>query len=226
MARAVALGTLVARAQARADRQEDGSIATTEWKGYISELYAELHKLVRAARYFETEATITATGASGYALPADHLETIGIDYVDSGGRRRALRPVPALERPRYAGLTGDAFGFALEASNVVFYGNPSSGTYKHLYIPQPTDYSGSADSTSVDVINIDGEKFILWGVASIAQHKSDANQQRALAERDKAERELQAWAAERMLDNPRRVEADPYGAARDDADWWPRRSWP
>lgn len=221
MARSVALGTLVTRARQRADREEDGSISTNEWKSYISELYAELHKTVRAARYFETEATITATGASSYALPSDHLETITIDLVATDGTRRCLTPLLALERPRYTGLTGTAYKYALEGSNVVLYPNPSSGTYKHLYVPQPTDYSGSADSTTVDVINIDGEKFILWGVASIAQHKSDANQQRAIMERDKALSELQAWAAERMLDNPKRFEKGPY-----DDSYAPWSPWP
>lgn len=225
MARSVALGTLVARAQQRAGLEGDGSLATTEWKGLISELYAELHRTVRVARYFETEATVTATGAASYALPSDHLETIGVDLVyTSGTARRALRPLPALERPRYVGLTGEAFLYALEAANLVLYPNPGSGTYKHLYIPQPTDYSGSADSTSIDVINIDGEKFILWGVASIAQHKSDASQQRAIAERDKAEQALMAWAAERMLDNPMRVDTGSR-MPLDEGDWPPRRYW-
>lgn len=226
MARSVALGTLVSRAQQRSDRESDNQLSTNEWKSLISELYAELHRIVRTARYFETEATITATGASGYALPSDHLETIGIDFVyASDGQRRQLTQVPALEKPRWTGLTGEAFHFALEGSNVVLYPNPSSGTYKHLYIPQPTDFSSSADSTSVDVINIDGEKFILWGAASIALHKSESMQQRAIAERDRAMGELQAWAAERVLDNPQRVDVTPLPFYPDEADWYWRRGY-
>lgn len=231
MALSVTLGTLVTRCKQRSDQEgTDGHIgdANNEWKSLVSEVYGELHGAVSdaGARYFETEATITATGDASYALPASHLSTIGIDYVvDTAGRRRDLAELMVQEQVHFAGETGEAYLFTLSGSNIVFYPKPSSGTYKHLYIPQPTDYSTAADATGVDCINNDGMAFIIWGVASIALHKGEANQQRAMLERDAAKERLVMWAINRAMTMPkRRVVTDWDQAQRfDPADWrWSR----
>jgi phosphatidylserine/phosphatidylglycerophosphate/cardiolipin synthase-like enzyme len=66
--------TLIARCKRRAGLVGDNSIPDTDWQEAISEMYGELHGIVADAggRYYETEASITATGASSYALPTDH----------------------------------------------------------------------------------------------------------------------------------------------------------
>jgi len=210
MAKNVFLGSLKTRARQRGVAEGDGSIDPIELAALISEYYSELHALVsdKGARYFETEATITANGASGYALPSDHLATIGVDMVLSGTtgpRRPVWGPVGPADRTYLVGLNtgGPAYFWAEEGANLVLYPTPSAGTYKHLYVPQPTDYSTSADATSIDVINIYGERLILWGVASVIQHKGSASQQRAVDEYKRAHDELEYWACQRSLGQPR-----------------------
>lgn len=225
MALSITLGTLVTRCLQRSDKVSDPQVDAPEVKSLISELYGELHALVteKGARYFETEATITANGsAGGYALPANHLSTVGVDYqVDAAGRRQQLRRLTATRRYQLAGLTGQAYRYALEAANIVLYPNPASGTYRHLYVPQPTDYASSSDGTSVDVINIYGQKFIVWGVASILLHKGESNQIRAVDERDRARAELEYWATLRALHdpNPRLADDDEEDDLIDAGDW-------
>jgi len=222
------LGTLVTRCRQRFSAGDGDVLEDPEVKGLISEYYGELHALTveKGARCFEAEATITATGASGYALPFDHLTTIGVDAVLSGTtgpRRPVWGPIMATERVRLVGRTGPAFYWAEEGANIALYPIPSDGTYKHLYVPQPTDYSAASDATSVDLLNIYGLKFIVWGVASVALHKSESAQQRAVDEYEKAKAQVEYWACQRALVQPSyRVPEDMPGGSLgfpDPADW-------
>ena len=207
MARLVTLGTLVTRAQQRWGAEGDAQLDVTEVKALISEYYGELHALVSntGARYFETEATLDL---NSLALPSDHLSTIGVDLVLSGStgpRRPVWGPIGPADRSYLIGLStgGPAYFWAEEGTNIALYPTPTSGTYKHLYVPQPTDLSSAADATSVDVINIYGERLLLWGVASVAQHKGSVSQARAVDEHAKASAELEYWACQRAMGQPR-----------------------
>jgi len=216
MARAFTLGTLVQRCQQRASTQaDDQSIDPPEWKALISEYYGEVHALLveKGYRHFETEATITATGAASYPLPADWLSTLTVEFVLSGTtgpRRPVYGPIAVQERVQVIGLTGSsAECYALEGSNLALYPAPASGTYKHLYIPQPVDLSTSLDSTVVDLVNVYGERLVIWGVASVALHKGSASQARAVDEHKRATDQLEYWATLRALTQPgRRVQED------------------
>jgi hypothetical protein len=217
MALSFTLGALVDRCQKRYTGQGDELLDAPELKELIFEYYGEMHALVveKGARHFEAEDTITATGAATYALPANHLTTVGVDHILSGttGPRRAVHgPIAAQERARLMSLvsvTGAARYFGLEGPNIALYPVPSSGTYKHLYVPQPVDLSTAADSTSVDLINIYGYRLVLWGVASVAQHKGSASQQRAVDEHKRASDQLEYWACQRALLQPSyRVQED------------------
>lgn len=217
MALSLTLDTLVTRTKQRANKVGDEQIETAEWKELISEVYGELHGAVSevGARYFETE---TSINLSTFALPTDHLSTIGVDFVyDVAGRRRPLVELMVQETPLVAGVTGEAYLFALAGATVKLYPTPSTGTYKHLYVPQPTDYSSASGSTSVDLINNDGLQFVLWGVAAIALHRSESAQQAAMLARDAAKERLVTWAINRALTMPRRrvitdidLRRDPY----------------
>lgn len=207
MALSLTLGTLISRCQQRSRKENDESIPTAEWKSLISEIYGELHGAVAktGARYFETEATITATGAASYALPTDHLSTVGVDLVvDASGRRIELAELQVQERIAYAGVTGTARLFHFSGTNVVLAPNPSTGTYKHIYVPQPTDLSDANVSTSVDLISVYGLKFVVWGVTALALHKEESDQRTAFGQRDQALEEVVSWAVDRALTMPRR----------------------
>jgi hypothetical protein len=223
MARTVTLGTLVSRCQARADKEGDSHVPSTEWKALISEIYGQLHSLVTecGARCFESEQTVVANGAANYALNSDHLSTVGVDFVlDAAGRRRPLTKAEQAERTFYIGQTGEAYVYEVIGTNLVLYPKPSSGSYIHTYTPQPTDLSAAADGTSVDVLTIDGESFLVWGASSIAKHKSDDDQRRAMLEFDKARERLVVWAFNRAAQfSPRRqIVAEDIEIA-DPSDW-------
>lgn len=222
MARIVTLGALVTRCQQRADVVNDSSIPPEELKSLISELYAEMHGLVveAGARHFESEQAITANGAASYALAADYMTTVGVDFViDSAGRRRELDDIMVQERTDWLGEVGEAQVYALIGGNLALYPKPASGSYVHIYVPQPADLSAAADGTNVDVLTVHGEKFILWGVASIAKHKSESDQQRSVLERDRAREEVICWAAQRALHAPKRRVVRTFSGPIDAGDW-------
>lgn len=204
MAFPILLGTLVSRAKRRANKDGEDQVDSPEWKEIIAEHYEELHSVATetGSRFYEAEATLNL---SNLALPTDHLETIGIDFVfDSAGARRELDQLMVQERVIFAGRTGEARMFALAGANIALYPTPSTGTYKHLYVPQPTDYSTAADSTSVDVLNTYGRKYIVWGTASVGLHRNSSDQQRAILERDQALEKFTEICLERAKGMPRR----------------------
>lgn len=224
MALSVTLGTLITRCQQRANAVGSDQIETSEWKEMVSELYGELHGAVSetGARYFESEATLNL---ANLALPSDHLSTVGVDYVyDSSGRRFELAELMVQERNVLAGLTGQAYAWSLVAGSIVLRPTPTTGTYKHIYLPQPTDYSTASTSTSIDLINTHGMRFVTWGVAAIALHRSESNQQAAMLARDQAKELLVTWAVNRALNMPRRRVITDYDFSNG-GDWWNPSAW-
>ena len=219
---------LIGLCQRRADKESDNHVDSDEWKELISEVYGDLHAAVAGtgARYFETEATISPTGAAYYALPSDHLATVGVDRVtNAAGEREALVELMVQERGVFAGQTGNAWMFAFTGTNIALYPTPSSGTYKHIYVPQPTDYSSVGNGTSIDLINNDGLKFLVWGVASIVLHKGDENQQRAVMERDDARERLTEWAVRRAMTMPKRRQVNEVDLVAADGRWLSPADW-
>lgn len=202
MAMSITLGTLVTSIQRRADREGDSQLDPTEYKELISEKYAEMHALIseKDPTFFATEATLNL---ANLALPAGYLSTLGVDYVfdTASDRRRPLDgPVSVQDRTGLVGLTGSvALFYAIDATALALFPAVTSGTYKHRYLPQPTDYSGSSDSTAIDVINIYGRQFVIWGVAAIARAKGGEDASFALGQEAKALGQLEYWACQRAL---------------------------
>lgn len=231
MARSLTMTTLIARCKQRSDKEQDGQIGgldTTEWESLISAAYGEMYMLVaeQGSRYFETEAAITITGATSYALPTDHLATLAVDRVtDAAGRRQPLIEVMPQERTTVLGRTGAADEFALVGSTIELYPAPASGTYKHIYIPQPTDLSGSSGATSVDLINVYGQEFVVWTVKLMALDKSESDVRVAMNRIERAGEGLRQWAQIRSFNTPRRQMAL-GGNADDDRGYRRRRSYP
>lgn len=225
MAYSVPLGTMVTRCQQRAAREGDVQVESPEYKALISEAYGEIHALVteKGAWYFRTEADINL---ANLALPADHLTTIGIDFVlngSTGPRRPVFGPIPPQMRTYYIGLSagGPAFVWEIAGASLALFPAATSGTYKHLYVPQPTDYSAGADSTSVDFINIYGYSFVLWRVASILREKGSEAQDRAIAEAGRAQDQLEYWACQRAITQPSyRVPEEMCAPYWDGVDFW------
>ena len=204
MAFAVTLGELVTASQQLANQPGAEQLDVNEWKAHVSTRYGRVHTTVAdtGARCFESTATLNL---AALALPSDHKQTIGVDFYDASGR--FVRELPELmlqERGMFSGLTGEARAWSFTGTSLQLYPLPTSGTYKHLYVPQPTRYNTSADSTSIDVLTSDGYEAIIWGVASVALHRAESAQQRALSEADAAMKRLKEWAVERSLLSPKR----------------------
>lgn len=207
MPRLLLMSDLVLRCQRRADMEFSGPIQVPEWKALISEQYAQLYgTTVKAGlRYFESTATITANGATSYALPSDHDETIGIDRtLDSSGRKVQLGELMIQERNYWSGQTGDAVAYSIVGQNVVLFPRPTTGTYTHVYVPQSPDISSLGDSSTVDLVTGDGEAFLIWGVAVKALMKTESDTSLAIQEREQASERFAEDVALRALVNPRR----------------------
>lgn len=206
MAFPITLGELVTQCQQHANKPaaDDSQIATPEWKSLISMRYGRMHGVVAdtGARCFETEVTLNL---SNLALPSDHRSTIGVDRVlDSAGRRIELPELMLKERNLLRSFIGDARAWSFTGVSLQLYPLPTSGTYKHLYVPQPTSLATAADSTSVDLLTSDGLEAVLWGVASVALHRGESDQQRALGEAEAALKRLKEWAIVRSQTMPKR----------------------
>lgn len=226
MARSFTVAQLIVRGKQSADVEGDSSISDDEWKGQLSIAYGELYQILvdSGMRYFESTQTVTTDGSSSYALPADHLATIGVDYeVDSAGRRCALVEGMVQERNQYAGLSRQrACQYALVGSNLELYPTPPSGqTYYHIYVPQPDDLSAAEDSASVDVVAPSGEQFIAWSLAVYAKIKHEADPRDAIREREAARSRVDEWSLMRALNTPRRPMPPEYEIEPAlPGDWW------
>lgn len=223
----VTLGELVESCQQLSNKVagDDGQIDAPEWKKHISTIYGRVHTTVAdtGARCFETDVTLNLAALT---LPTDHRSSIGVDFIDSGGRRRPLPELMMQERGFFSTTTGEARAWSFSGTAIALYPLPTSGTYKHLYVPQPTRYNTSADSTSVDVLTSDGLEAITWGAASIGLHRGESQQQRALEEFVAALARLKEWAVQRAQTLPKRqviTETDWNFADRNGA--WNPASW-
>lgn len=213
MPRSVTIANLITRVRQAADLESDTHVSDAEMQTRLSETVGELHALVsdQGLNYFQSEATISL---STFALPTDHLATIGVAFViDSAGRRRELREIMSQERNAWIGSTGEAQVYILNAQTIELYPVPSSGTYKHTYIPQPTDIGSVATSTTVDVISPDGETFVIESMCAKVLRKSETDTQGYLLARNEARKRIEDWASRRSFNTPRRlvVARDPYG---------------
>jgi hypothetical protein len=208
MSRLLLMSDLVLRCQRRADMEGDDVITPPEWKALISEQYTSLYSTVVSAgmRYFEATDSITATGATSYPLPVDHDETIGVDRVIDAAtdQRVQLEEMMIQERTAWSGQTGEARAYSIVGQTVVLFPRPSTGTYKHVYVPQAPDLSALADSATVDLVTGDGESFLIWGVAVVAVPKRDRDPTLAITQRDGAGKRFAKDVQRRALVNPRR----------------------
>lgn len=205
----------------------DTLLSDAELQGILSTGYGELYSILveSGMRYFESTDAITSDGNASYALPSDFFVSIGVDYVASTGRRIALGELMVQERNVYSGASGGgrAHAYALTGSNLTLYPTPASGqSYEHLYVPQPTDLSAVADSTSVDVVTADGEAF-LDAYLLVEMLDKEENSDRlggAIAKRERARERLERWALYRSLNNMRRPVTNSFDPGGDMSSAW------
>lgn len=234
MPRLVSMANLVLRCQRRCDMENNPHVDSTvggEWYALLSEQFGELYGIVAESgmRYYETATQFIPAGAT-IAQPADHLATIGIDWIvnTSTGERRELVELMVQERQQYAALRGgDTVAFSLAGQTFSLWPTPAGTgrTFELLYIPQPPDLTLLSAVSTVDVVNADGEGFLVWGACVKALAKEEADTGLAERERERYRMSLTEWASLRAFNTPRRrqiseIDSDAfYPGNYDSADW-------
>lgn len=210
---------IITRGRQRCDQENRDVLSAAEWKANFSTCWGEFYSILveSGLRYFESEDTITTTAStSTYALPSDHLTTIGVDRLvnSTTGQRYELKQLMAQSRNAYTSLGGasESWAWAMVGSNIKLYPTPPAGqTYYHVYVPQPTDYSSSDDSVVIDVVTPDGEAFLIYSLAAYGAMKEESDASLFQQEREAARARVQNWATLRALNEPRvRVVVDDY----------------
>lgn len=213
MGRTIELGDLVTRCLTAADLESQTTISSATTKILIDRAYRQVYRelALPGVGYFDTEATINTTGGASYALPSDHLSTIGIEYVvDDAGHRRPLTKLMRQERALHAGNNGTACAYDIVGSNVILYPTPPSGQeYAHVYIAQPTDISEAADATLIEMATLDGEEMLIWLTVLYIRDKLDLDTRTAKAMADEARIRVAEDASLRIFESmPRRIIQD------------------
>ncbi len=212
MPRRAPLSYWKARIRKLADAEGNLHVADAEIVEGIDEVYGDLYHTVvdGAGEYFQTTHDFTADGSESYDEPDDHLSTVGLERVTDAGKRFPLGRLQPQQRHRFGATTGTkAEAYALIDGSIYLYPNPSSGDYQLLYIPQPPDITDFEDADVIDVVNIYGAQFLVYGVAALVLAKSESDQRGWMARQERAEKKLQIWAAKRDFNGSHvRVDAD------------------
>ena len=193
------------------NRKINASLAV--WHGKVAKAVPE--------RY-EAEQTITANGATSYALPADFLWDIGVDFELTENCRVGLRRIMVQERNLFdASINAQAEGYRIKGATTVLLPTPDSGTYYLVYVTcAPTL---SSDATTVDGVN-GWEKWIVYDVALDCRIKEESDISGILAAKAAIEKEMADAAAERSAGQPSRVVDTRTGRwDRQDPDFWAGR---
>ncbi len=224
MARTFTILQLRTRARERADMVNSTFITDSELNGYISASYAELYDILIQSGlvYFTpTTQTITATGVETYALPAGYYGTVRIDRVE-GSSYLPLVEYMITERTNYENNgTGLAAAYSIQGSNVSLLPVPSSGTYRHIYIPAPVDLSDTTlypDSTTIDGVS-GWEEFIIVDAARKMLQKEESSTIALERDLGRLKERIEEMAQNRAWASPRRV-TDVQSSRVDAMDWW------
>jgi hypothetical protein len=214
------IGAIVERIRQQSDTEGSDFVEDPEIKSSLSTGFGELYSLLveSGARYFEARQSIASTdltedddGGAFVPLPADYLSTIGVDRQE-GGRWCELEELMVQERNTVF-RTGSSRGiwWATIGQNLHLYPVPSTGTYRHIYVPQPPQIHAADDKVKIDVVTPDGEAFLIWYVVAGVMAKEESQTQHAVMHRERALGRIQIWASLRALNNPRRPQVrDPY----------------
>lgn len=214
MARNVTLLTLRTQARELADMEVTGATAfvdDTELNGIINTSAARWYgRIIQAVpERFETVQTLTASGAVSYDVPDDYMYTLAVEYESTQDRYIDLRRVMFAERNRFntRGTSSMAIGYRVggpcaDVPQLYLYPPPSTGTYRHIYVPVWEDLS--VDTQTVDGYN-GWEQWIVYDAAIRMLMKEEADVSTLISERNALGAEMDAAAADREMSAPQRI---------------------
>lgn len=154
----MALVTLSAfrdRARQRADMVNSRFVTDAELNNYINASIDELYDLLIASRgenyYVKSYSFTTSINVDSYALPADFLKLMGVDYVTSTTQAITLKAFRWQERNRFREPFYNTRNYNLmyqvRGDNLVFIPTPNgSQQIKLWYIPRAMDLTSDTDS--------------------------------------------------------------------------------
>lgn len=226
MARSVTLAEIRTRAMDRCDMlvdaAGDGYVDTAAWSRLIDAAYTELYDLLVSSGlyYFESTATVTATGAATYALPADHYQTIGVDYV-RGSDSVALELIGARGRNRYRATGSRAYAYRVVGATIALYPSPASGqTYLLTYVPAPASLVDAVDATTIDGVS-GWEEFLVVVAAKKARIREESDVSALVAEENQLRQRIAEMAEQREAAEPRVIHDVYEGRGDLDSAPWP-----
>jgi len=179
-------------------------VTDSELNGYISASYADLYDtLVRTGlAYFETTATINATGVETYSLPADHYATIAVDYRIDTTTWEPLREYMIRERHLYENQgAGYAEAYRVVGTNISLLPVPASGrVYRHRYVPAPANLT--SDATNVDGVS-GWEEWIVADAARKCLQKEESDTRTIERDLARLQARIEEAAENRAIAEPR-----------------------
>lgn len=221
MARSRTLGDMRSDVRLRADLVGNQFVTDSELNEYLNQSIAELYdRLVgsRGQEYYATEQVITTTGVEGYALPADHYETLYVE-LDDGGTRFRLGSYSFHQRAALIGSSasnpGRPAAFRIIAGNLTLLPAPTAGyTIRHWYVPACQRLA--SDAATFD--GIDGwEEYAIWRAVAYVQQKEQLDPSFALSFVASLGGRIDRLAPFRATQNTERV-TDVYRSGYYDAD--------
>jgi hypothetical protein len=219
MARTFTLLQLRTKARERSDMVNSSFVTDSELNGYISASYAELYDILVQSGlvyYTPTTQTITGTGSETYPLAADYYGTVRVDRV-SGSNYCPLTEYMITERASYENSgTGEARAYSPQGSNMSLLPAPTSGSYRHIYIPAPADLT--ADVTTVDGVS-GWEEFIVVDAARKMLQKEESSTVGIERDLARLKARIEEMSQNRAWATPRRV-TDVRGDVNDPSGWW------
>lgn len=207
MSRTVTLLELRTRSRELADQENSSTfIDDAELNAYINASLGRWHSMVAHAdpERYGAEDTITATGATSYALPADYLATLAVDYKLNDQTYIPIIRSNVNERNFYRESTNTdrARAFRLYAGNIILMPNPTSGEYRHLYVTHADVLASDGDT--VDGVN-GWEAWIYYDAAIKCMLKEQSDPSALIVERNKLQGEIERAAQDRDLAAAHRV---------------------
>lgn len=195
-------------------------IDNTELNAKINASLGIWHGMVAKAvpERYESEQTIVANGASSYALPSDHYQTVGVDYGITSSDRIPLRRAMVQERTAYTfSASSSAEAYRLKGATIVLLPPPSTGTYYHVYITAASVLSSDADA--IDGVN-GWEQWIVLDVAVQMLLKRGDDVAALLAKQNEIKMEMEAAASDREVTPTRVVDTRTGKSQVRDPDFW------
>lgn len=220
------LAQLRTRVRQRSNNEHtNGQFVTDgELNGLINVAYKDLYGTLveKSLHRTETTQTVTATGATSYALNADLYSLLNVYWVENGYRRR-LRRFSDRAKPGSADV-GVASTYRVKGSTVVFWPNPSSGTYEIDYIPVPGDLV--ADEDVLDGVLAWEEYVVLEAATQVLQKEGLTEEANSLrSDRDRILQRIENQASLVEFSETRVIENTTSGSDLSEGTWWPRRGY-